>query len=267
MKLRQLKSGILVQINGGPWGEVAPLAGRSRETLTEAIAQLEKYKWVTKLEELEHLDLFPSVHFGLESALLTPLESTKVPESALLMGTPHEILSQAAKREQEGYISAKLKVSNLSFIEAARLIDLLSPRFSLRIDVNRAWQTEKAIWFFSQYPKDLFDYIEEPFQNPQDLKYFTHPLAVDESFPYDIPLKQIEQLPTLKALIYKPTMQGGLSKAQPLQTWANARNILLVLSSSFESEAGLMQIASMALRLNPNPPPVGLGTRHFYPPS
>lgn len=263
MKLRILEGRVLVQIRGGPWGEVAPLSGRSQETLQEAIAQLQTLDWVSHIQDLESLSLFPSVHFGLESALLPPLPTATLPESALFMGTPSEILTQATAREREGYKSAKLKVSQLTFSEASYLIDRLAPRFFLRIDVNRNWDMEEALRFFSAYPKDFFDYIEEPFKDPRELPFFTHPLAIDESFPHDLSLPDLEKLPTLHALIYKPTLQGGLSKALPLYRWAQNKNLQFVLSSSFESQAGLSHIASLARRLGPNIPPLGLGTRHF----
>lgn len=263
MKLQILEDRLLVQIQGGPWGEIAPLPGWSRETLPEALTQVQSCNWVTQLQELDPLSLFPSVHFGLESALLPSLPPTPVPESALFMGSLPDILRQAIEREREGYKSAKLKVSQLTFSEAARAIDLLAHRFYLRIDVNRAWDTEKALQFFSQYPKDLFDYVEEPFKNPHDLRFFPHPLAIDESFPQDFTLADLEELPTLKALIYKPTLQGGLAKARPLYDWTVKRGLQFVLSSSFESPIGLYHIASLALRLTPRPFPLGLGTRHF----
>lgn len=217
------------------------------------------------LEQLVSLNLLPSVHFGVESALLSwlkPLSEYSVLRSALLMGSLEEILEQANLRRNEGYVSAKLKVSNLSFDEAAYVIRALKDQFCLRIDVNRAWSTDESLRFFKQFPKNAFDYVEEPFQNPHDLKYFTHPLAVDESFPGDLNLKELESLPMLKALIYKPTIQGGLAGCLPLQKWAEKRGISIVLSSSFESDIGLVNIASMAHRLSLSAP-IGVGTSHF----
>ncbi len=116
--------------------------------------------------------------------------------------------------------------------------------------------------FFSQFAVDAFDYVEEPFQNPNDLALFSHPLAVDESFPQDLSLRQLEVLPTLKALIYKPTIQGGIIGCLHLLDWNRKRGVELVLSSSFESDVGLGHIASMAHRLSLTSP-IGIGTYHF----
>lgn len=273
----QIRSGILINLtdekgNSG-WGDIAPLPKWSQETLDDSLQQLNrkleeiiKVDWTARtcLKELAKLELLPAVSFGLESALfsiISPLSEHAVPTSALLMGSPKEILEQATLRHCEGYSSAKLKVSNLSFEEAAHLIHQLKDKFRLRIDVNRAWTTKDSLRFFSQFPLGTFDYVEEPFQNPNDLAQFPHPLAVDESFPQDLSLEQLESFPTLKALIYKPTIQGGMLGCLSLHEWATKRGILLVLSSSFESDLGLAHVASIAHRLSLSAP-VGIGTYH-----
>lgn len=274
----QIRSGFLINLldeegNNG-WGEVSPLPNWSKETLKDSLEQLNqryheiiKINWTacTCLKEIAKLELLPSVVFGLESALLSilaPLSEHIVPTSALLMGSLQEILKQANLRYSEGYTSAKLKVSNLSFEEAAYVINQLKDKFRLRIDVNRAWNTSDSLRFFAQFPLDTFDYVEEPFQDPHDLLLFLHPLAVDESFPRDLSLEQLELLPTLKALIYKPTIQGGMLGCLSLHQWAIKRGVSLVLSSSFESDLGLAHVASIAHRLSLSAP-TGIGTFHY----
>lgn len=278
----QLRKGLFIKISDDQehigWGEVAPLPNWSRETLEEAFQQLKrKHQQILErdwnaencLQEIDQLKLLPSVSFGLESALfslLTPLSNYNIAASALLMGSAEEILAQAQARHEEGYRSAKLKVSNLSSKEASEIIHQLKDRFSLRIDVNRAWEARESLRFFSQFPLDTFDYVEEPFQNSDNLVYdlaqFPHPLAIDESYPNNLSLKQLESLSTLKALIYKPTIQGGVLGAISLCEWAAAKGIEVVLSSSFESDIGLAFVASVAKRLSLRES-VGIGTYHF----
>jgi O-succinylbenzoate synthase len=272
------RSGLIIQImnregqNG--YGDIAPLPSWSQETLEEAKEQIEQTKnqilainWTryTCFKQLKKLSLFPSVAFGLESALLSllsPLPKYTVAISALFMGSTEEVFKQAKQRQREGYTSAKLKVGHLSFSEAKELILKLKDLFHLRIDVNRAWTTEESLRFFAQFTFDAFDYVEEPFQNPHDLAYFPRALAVDESFPHHLSLKELETLPTLKALIYKPTLQGGLAYALNLASWCKKQKISLVLSSSFESDIGLGHIASMAHRLKLTSP-IGTGTQAY----
>lgn len=274
----QQRNGIWIELfdkeGNASRGDVAPLPKWSQESLADCLSQLsEKKALILRLDwtkanwqdQLASLKLLPALSFGLESALLfllDPLEVSSPSLSALLMGSPTEILHQAHLRKNEGYTSAKLKVNNLTFKEAFELICTLSAQFRLRIDVNRAWSTSDALKFFSQFPLDAFDYVEEPFANPHDLSLFHHPLAVDESFPNDLSLKDLETLPTLKALIYKPTIQGGLLHSLPLYDWTQKRAIALILSSSFESKIGLQHIVSMAQRLGIKEP-IGIGTYHF----
>ena len=106
----QPRQGVLVRIidekGQSGWGDVAPLPKWSQETLEEALDQLHKIMhdiinidWTARhwFEHLKHLNLLPSVSFGLESALLSillPLPEHTVPAGALLMGTPEEILNR-----------------------------------------------------------------------------------------------------------------------------------------------------------------------------
>lgn len=273
LKNGTLREGVWICVQDGGWGDIAPLPKWSQETLPEAVYGIESKRreilavdWTvdTWMKELEGLELPPAASFGLESALLDlidPLPRHAVAESALLMGSKDAILSQAHDRKREGFKSAKLKVGNLRQEEAEEVIYLLKNSFRLRIDVNRAWKTEDSLKFFERFAWDAFDYVEEPFQNPRDLALFPLPLAVDESFPRDLSLQDLERLPTLKALVYKPTLQGGMVKAIPLHAWTQKRGVDLVLSSSFESEIGLACIARMAKRLALTNP-IGIGTYH-----
>lgn len=282
------RSGLLIHLvdekGSSGWGDIAPFshpshgvkswANPQNEALEAAFAQIGQKReaiirvdWTLKnwLKELTGLNLLPAVAFGLESALLSllnPLAEHVLEVSALLMGTPQEILKQAKLRYEEGYQSAKLKIGHLTFQEAADLVYVLKDQFRLRIDVNRAWKTADCLRFFSQFALDAFDYVEEPFQNPHDLSLFSHPLALDESFMKDLSLQQVESLPKVRAVVYKPAVHGGIANCLPLKAWAAERNISLVLSSSFESDLGLAHIASMAHRLSLDTP-VGMGTYHY----
>jgi O-succinylbenzoate synthase len=123
----QVRSGVILEIrdqegNKG-WGEIAPLPKWSQETLEEALDQLFKIKQIIYDKEwrelLAGLKLYPSVEFGLESALLEledPLPPFSALVSAFFLGKPKEILEQAKQRKAEGYTSAKLKVGHLSLM-------------------------------------------------------------------------------------------------------------------------------------------------------
>lgn len=278
LKSQQIRSGALIQVtdqdaNHG-WGEIAPLPQFSQESLNEALHQLvQKKEDILKIDwnlqtyssTIHQIKLYPSVEFGLESAILSILENNitgRASISALLMGSQEEILELAEKRLCEGYRSAKLKVSQLTFSDAFEIIHALKDKFHLRIDVNRAWETEESLRFFSEFPKDAFEYVEEPFKNPNDLIHFSHPLAIDESFPHHFTLEQLAKLPQLRALIYKPSIQGGEYQCSLLKKWTDSKDVSLIFSSSFESDIGLAQIALMAQRLS-IVSPIGIGTYHY----
>lgn len=278
LTIGQVRLGVLVHLVDGNgnrgYGDVAPFPALNRESFKESWNQLNLIKnavtqtdWTLQnyMEELERLSLYPSVNFGVESALLSlldPLPAASIQVSALLSGSPHQILEQAKLRKAEGYKVAKLKVGNLSIGDASRLIHQLKDLFLLRIDVNRAWSTEESLRFFSQFALDVFDYVEEPFQNPLELARFPHPIAIDESYPNVLSLEQMEMFPTLKALVYKPTVQGGLSGCIELKKWADERHLSFVLSGCFESDIGVVNIASLAQRLSLEAA-VGIGTYHY----
>lgn len=274
LKNGKVRSGLLLKLtdeNGREgWGEIAPLPGRSLETVEDAVLQIHEKKEAlletdrnidTCLERLRQLRLFPSVEFGWETALLSlldPLPEHTMTTAAFLTGSVEEMLREAEIRKKEGYSHAKVKVGHLSLTEAESVLNTLVPMFRLRVDVNKAWDTEEALRLFSKFPRDAFDYVEEPLQNPRDLFRFSHPLAIDESFSEELLLRS-ELLPMLHAVIYKPTMLGGLSAALPLLTRLRQKGISLILSSSFESDIGLSGIVSLGHRLSLQDP-VGIGT-------
>jgi O-succinylbenzoate synthase len=267
-----LRRGVLIRVkdqqgNEG-WGDIAPLPLYSQETLEEALLQLSQKKDQivrASLQGLEQLHLLPSVFFGLESALLSildPLPAFTATISGFLSGSPQEMLTLAKQSYFQKFTSVKVKVGHLSFSEAAEVLHALKDNFRLRVDVNRAWKKEDSLRFFEQFSSDAFDYVEEPFKNPKDLVHFTHPCAVDESFPRDLSLAELEALPTLKAVVYKPTIQGGMAGCSFLRDWTEKQKINLVLSSAFESDLGHSQIACMARRLGLTPA-LGIGTYYM----
>lgn len=256
------------------WGEVAPLPKWSHETLNDCLneldtkeTQIKSISWSLPIwEQLKGLHLLPALSFGLESAILSilnPLPKFSINTSCLLMGTSHEMLQQAQTAIAAGFHKAKIKVGHLSCTEAHELIQILRNQLRLRIDVNRGWNNSDSLRFFQPFPIDAFDYVEEPFSNPHDLNKFPLPFAIDESFPIDLSLKDMEKMPTLKAIVYKPTIQGGITNCLELYDWTKKMDRQLVLSSSFESDLGLTQIACMAKRLELGTD-IGIGTFNYH---
>lgn len=225
------------------WGEAAPLPGWSQETIEEIACQV-----ITMTPPFA-----PSLTFGILSALALlrdPLsELPPLPVSYFLRGSAAEIAVQAEKALLNGFKSAKIKIDNLPFQDALYLLRHLKDHLRLRVDLNRAWDLEEALDFFSNFKKNDFDYIEEPLKNPKELVHFTHPFALDESLREEFFI----DTPLLKTLVIKPTLHTDWLK------WLSTGKEI-VFSSSYESDLGHAHIAIMAARLKKTSIPLGLGT-------
>lgn len=251
-------------------GEIAPLPGWSKDSLQEALSSIKKqqafieschWSFDTVFSQLQKLELTPSALFGLETALLgllDPISYEELEESALFMGSYKEVLLQA---EKSACKSAKVKVSTFSPLEIKSLVKELSPRFCLRLDANRAFTKKEAIERFSAL--EGIDYVEEPLKEP-GLSVLPFPIAIDESYPSYISLEELKRLPNLKAIVYKPTILGGITNCKPLLFFAKESGVKIVLSSCFETSIGQKGIKSMAKRLNLSSP-LGMGTKDFFP--
>jgi o-succinylbenzoate synthase len=254
------RSGLFVQLCNKlgkcGWGEIAPLPSLSYETLDQAHAQV-KAALTTSLPTL-----YPSVSFGLSSAYFQLSDSQKnssLPLSALLTGSSEEILSKAKKAAEQGFLSAKVKIAHLPTEEALFLLKTLKQILHLRIDLNRSWTLKKAEHFFSHFSPNDFDYIEEPLANWDELAHFPFPFALDESL-REKPIEAFASFKQLKALVIKPTLLGSPDQWQPLLGFAKQRGIAIVLSGVYETGIGTAAIASLIVRLNLPPLPLGLDT-------
>lgn len=266
------RKGLLLQLKGKKgeesWGEIAPLDLFSEESFEQATDEL--------LGELPHLlkeewhpeFLSPSVHFGIESALLDlllPISPAPLLVNALIAGSPNEMRIQA--KNLQDYRSVKIKVGHLNLDESISLVQELIPYLPLgiqiRIDANQAWSFEEGLFFAKAFPLDTFEYFEEPFYSFDDYIPFPFPIALDETVRF-FPPESYLSLPHLKALIIKPTLMGGCTKLLPLYRQAQEKGIAFILSSSYESELGIGLLAKLASRLKLPPLPMGLDTYHLF---
>lgn len=212
-----IREGLILQIHDG-WGEIAPLPGFSKETLDEA-----KNEILSVLFENAKPSL-PSVKFGLSCAG-KPFDA-----SALKMPLC------AFKKPRPNCDSLKLKLKNIPLEEAISTVKQYIGRTRLRIDCNRSWSLEEALYFASHFSPSDFEYLEEPLHSFSDLLRFSKitkfPIAVDESLREQSYLN----IPTLKAAVVKPMLMGGIPKLP----------VPIVLSSVYESSLGVLQIARFA---------------------
>lgn len=222
------REGLILQIGDG-YGEIAPLPGWSPETFQEA-----KEEAVRLLPSFpDAAPTLPSVQWGFQCAKLPFPKRIKIPLNAL-------------EKHQEGCRALKLKLGSLDVKEAIAKVKNAPPNVKLRLDFNKQWSLAQLLAFVESFPPDQFDYFEEPCNNFPDLLLFSKqtgfPIAVDES----IPLVPFWEIPTLKALVIKPTILGTIPTPPP--------GVELIFSSAYESGVGTLHLARLAMQHNPSRP-------------
>jgi len=224
LKNGTFREGILIQ-QENCWGDICPLPGFSKESLAQA-----------KEEALQVLERgiapkLPSVQFAF-ACLQTPLpNSIRVNVAAL-------------ERVEIGFRAIKRKVGHLELEETIALVKQMPKQIPLRLDFNRKWPLAKLLQFARFFSPNDFDYLEEPTDNFADLLTFSKetqmPIAVDESIS-DVPYWEI---PTLKAVVVKPTILGQIPFVPPQAE--------LIFSSAYESGIGLLHIAALCQQHAPH---------------
>ncbi|MBU8933621.1 MAG: o-succinylbenzoate synthase [candidate division Zixibacteria bacterium] len=300
----KVREGALIRLTGEKetltsWGEVAPLPGFSYESLGETKAQLLSLRAVVQDNPLPNTDelvqlngafeawlgsyqLFPSVRFGIETAILrllacerqVPLRSListkttdKVLVCALLSGTNEEILEKAGMIRASGFKAVKLKIGRQDIEADVELVHnvrkQIGKRMALRLDANRAWKVEQATTFMDRVQDCNIEYIEEPAEDFLGILQLCNrasksiPIALDESLGS---ITTLDPLPGVEAIVLKPTLLG-LERSVQLARRAAELGMKAVMSSSFESGIGLHTLVELAAGLKEGPMvPVGLDT-------
>ena len=277
------------------WGECSLLKGLSVDDVPEYEAKIVEV--CAKINDYEHwlregLATFPSIHFGLEMALLDlenkgtkilfPSDFTHkakpIPINGLIwMGEKDFMLRQIKEKLQAGFNCLKLKIGAIDFDEELDLLRYIRQQFpadevELRVDANGAFSLESALEKLKRLSDFKLHSIEQPIQQghwekmAQLCEQTPLPIALDEEligiFAID---KKREMLGTIRPqyLIFKPSLIGGYKGTQEWINLCSERNIAWWITSALESNIGLNAIAQWTATLN-NPMPQGLGTGQLY---
>ncbi|HSX13343.1 MAG TPA: enolase C-terminal domain-like protein [Chlamydiales bacterium] len=206
--LYQYNKKLLIQIDDC-WGEISPLQGFSKETFEEA-----KEEILQVLHENKQPTL-PSVIWGLS---VLPITAVRIPLCAL-------------NRPRDGCKTLKLKVGHLSVENAVRHVSQYIDQYRLRIDCNRKWTLNQALEFTRHFRSTDFEYLEEPTKELIEFSKLTDfSIALDES------LRDNINIPNAKYAVIKPSLTGHIPKL----------SLPTVLSSSYETSLGILQIARLA---------------------
>lgn len=292
------REGVLLRLvgDGGAegWGEASPLPGFSRESVEEVAGELDDpcslavgrgpELWTepgaSPGRELDETRLSPAARFAFELAvwnLLARARGTNLPGviserpaarvrvNALLAGPPEWVLGEARRLREGGYGAFKLKVGARSVGEDAdlvrALVDVLEGA-TLRLDANRAWSFEEAAEFARRVEGARFEYVEEPLSEPGRLPDLVRktglPVALDESLagmePGELKLHRYA-----RAVVLKPTMIGGLSRALRFAGEASKPGMAPVVSSAYETGIGTAALVALAAGIGADAP-AGLDT-------
>ncbi len=256
--------------------EASPLPTLNTETIDEAFQQLSEISSLTSLYDLPSSDellkegiealwklpaLYPSVAFGLESAilgiiakienvslshLLNPHAVSKITTNSLI--SPHispNPIADLKSAQAKGITCFKIKIGHQDTIFDIELIqDLamhLNDNDTLRLDSNGSWDIETWAAAAKEWEGIPIEYIEDPMPNPDDLHHFhdmTRLNIAADQWTLTHPLEDLLYIPGLTAIIIKPTAFGAISKIHRYKQQLKGTHLNLVISNCFEAKEG-----------------------------
>jgi len=281
------------------WGETAPLAGWSDETIDQAANALASIELPLRIGDSEALDSacpvgseLPSVRAGLELAVLDALaRALDRPLAALLSSRKHttaqlripvqftlgargldETRAALQRARKEGYRAVKLKVGAATMDQDLERVTRIAdefPELELRLDANGAWSVNTALDALRAMPAAL---IEQPVAPEKfDALLDQCPprprrpaIAADESCASLGQASALIKKNAVDALVIKPCTLGGLLPTLSIIETARAAGITVILSNLMESTVGRRGVAHLAAARPELPGPHGLATGAWF---
>ena len=250
-------------------------------------------KWINNGNDPENIDLsvFPSIAFGLETALLDlkangskklfPSDFTEgktgIPINGLVwMGDKEFMQNQITEKIAAGYRCIKLKVGALDFETELEIIAGIRRHFSpeeieIRLDANGGFSADDALLKLEKLAKYQIHSIEQPIKQGQlyalaDIcKHSPIPIVLDEELigikPTDI--ERVIEKTKPAYIILKPSLLGGFKQSEEWIRMAEKHQVKWWITSALEANIGLNAIAQWTYTLN-SELPQGLGTGQLY---
>jgi o-succinylbenzoate synthase len=258
------------------------------EKLAEVCKDINNYKyWLN-----DGLRMFPSIHFGLEMALLDlETDTTKIlfPSNftknkkpiningLIWMGEKQFMFDQIKSKLAEGWSCIKLKIGAIDFEAEMELLKYIRSQFSkndieLRVDANGAFSPDNALEKLNRLAEMNLHSIEQPikqnqWENMAELCEKTPlPIALDEELIglFDLTEKR-KMMGIIKPqyLIFKPSFIGGFKGTKEWIDLCDEFKTPWWMTSALESNIGLNAIAQWTATLGSDLPQ-GLGTGQLY---
>ncbi len=286
-------------------GECAPLPDLSCDALPDETYEAKLHQFCQALCETGEMDddalrPYPSMRFGLETALLSLQSSLHSPLSThLLFDTPFsrgeegipinglvwmgrydEMLQRMEEKLEKGFRCVKLKIGAIDFEQELDLVKRIRDRFSfheveLRLDANGAFKYEEALYKLELLSQYAIHSIEQPIRQGQ-WAYMAElcresplPIALDEELiGVNAPEMKSHMLNIIKPryIILKPSLHGGMMGCREWIEIAKQQGIGSWITSALESNIGLNAIAQFASDVyGPHiTMPQGLGTGQLF---
>ena len=302
-EIHQTRRGMLVGLEDDEgrtgWGDAAPLAGFSTESLSEVDLVLQglSASIVDRPRDLEFvgragvgwLPTLRSAAAALDCALLDLISNragrsvaaqlstagnlrASVRVNALISDdTPQEVSVEGASAASEGFTAFKVKVGRRPIaIDVARIAALrgaVGPAASLRVDAGGAWAVDEAIDVLRRVEMFDVEYVEDPVG---DMAGFVQlvprvgiPLAVDELLAVSAdPFSVVAAAPS-DIFVLKPAAMGGLQVARAVADRVMERGGSVVVTSLFDNAVGLTAAVHLAATTPAQGPASGLATSRF----
>jgi O-succinylbenzoate synthase len=290
------REGVLLQLTADSgevgWGEIAPLAGVSPESLSEAVdasvallpalrgVVLDAQLILSPSTESPCIGLPPSAAFGVECAMLDLLcSASRVPlrrvcgvnpantirVNALLSVEDETLEERAAQLNEEGVPAIKIKIGRGDPKEEGERVRNLARTVTgqtpLRLDANRAWELSEAELFLAALQAAPVEYFEEPLRDssglPELVRRWDLPLALDESL-LEPDFGGLDAAGPIAAVVLKPSRLGRVGTTLNWAQQACDAGAYSVISSLYESGVGTRVLAQLAACVNTKDVPCGL---------
>jgi len=275
-------------------GECAPLPDLSIEPLKKMGAKLlqicEQIDYFCQFPE--ELKTWPSIRFGLETALLDlrnggqrllfPSEFTRgeqgIPINGLIwMGTPEFMKQQIRTKLDAGFYCIKMKIGALDFETEFEMLKSIRQEFSadqitLRVDANCAYKYQTALENLKRLSDLQIHSIEQPIETgrwdemAELCRQSPVPIALDEELIGITSEKEMQKLvETIRPayLILKPSLHGGFAGCEQWIRQAEKAGLGWWITSALESNIGLNAIAQWTFHMNAKNEQ-GLGTGQLF---
>jgi o-succinylbenzoate synthase len=240
----------------------------------------------------EGLKEFPSIRFGLETALLDLHASApqilfpsaftsgkkSIPINGLIwMGDVENMYQQVKEKVAAGFQCIKLKIGAINFEDELMLLKKIRKEFSghdleLRVDANGAFKPAVAMEKLERLSGFELHSIEQPIKQGQwqEMKRLCEaspiPIAMDEELIGLTEAQAIENmLETIRPqfIILKPGLLGGLQVSESWIEAAEKKKVGWWVTSALESNIGLNAIAQWTYTLKTDMYQ-GLGTGQLF---